>query len=279
MALASALTITGTLAMRTLIISIHAPFQYNWQPIQLHFIKKSIGQYDYGIVLNGPNTSDYSDIIYHFPEAASHRQGIAAAMDYFKSRKVEFDNFLLLDSDCFPVRPDWAGVLDRLLSNEYLYAAPIRTENFDSFPHPSAVFMRREFLDMANFGFERSLNMLGVEVSDVGTAMPQVVGDRQAWYPLVKTNQLAPHPVYGSIYGDLFYHHCAGSRGPGFRANGQRSYDHVIDRRFHRKIYKYLTKCLFEAPDRLVAELRGTEKPRLLGFSRADFGAVEKNGI
>ncbi len=110
--------------------------------------------------------------------------------------------------------------------------------------------MKREFLAKADFGFSRQSNLLGLPTSDVGMAMP-----RDGWHPLMKTNHVSPHPVYGSVYGDLFYHHCAGSRGIGFRAAG--SYEHVIAKAEHRKIYDMITTKLLNNPRRFIDGLRG----------------------
>lgn len=241
----------------TLILSIHVkhPQSEYWRKLQPLFVNDTIGSYDYRTIVNGDDPSLYPNPTLHIPERTSHRRGIARALKIFEASSAS--HFLLLDSDCWPVRPDWQEVLNNLLGNKYLYAAPIRTENFDLFPHPCAFYMKREFLKAANFDFLKMANLLGHVVADVGMAMPQIINNKQAWYPLLKTNFVAPHPVYASIYGDLFYHHCAGSRGSTFRADNYGFYDHIIERSEHRKIYRRLTAQLVARPRRFIEWLRG----------------------
>lgn len=245
--------------MSTLILSVHIQHRQSahWRSLQPRFVADTAGDYEYGVIVNGDDPSLYSNVVSHLPSLIPHRHGIAEALRIFRAHRHRFSHFLLLDSDCWPVRPDWQEILNDLMGEQYLYAAPMRVENFDRFPHPCAFYMRSDFLDQVDFGFDRAANLLGVGVSDVGAAMPQVVGGDQIWYPLLKTNYLSPHPLYASVYGDLFYHHCAGSRGLGFRGNSFRFYDHVLDRADHRKIYKRVTAQLLSRPRRFIDNLRG----------------------
>lgn len=246
--------------MKTLILSIHIPGPSSelWRDLQRKFVQETAGDYHYGVIVNGGDQGLYPDGVAHFPETVSHKQALDAVLDIFANNLSKFDSFLVLDSDCWPVRRDWQKVLAGLLGEDYLYAGVVRIENFDLFPHPSAVFMKREFLKHADFDFNRGPNLLGRSVSDVGAAMPQILDGKQVWYPLIKTNKVSPHPLYASVYGDLFYHHCAGSRGIGFRANSFGFYDHIIaPRRAHRQTYVEVTKSLAAAPRRFINSLRG----------------------
>lgn len=246
--------------MSTLILSIHIQHRQSeyWRLLQPKFVAETSGDYEYGVIVNGDDPKLYQNSVLHIPARVSHRQGIEAVLDIFRSHRHRFTHFLLLDSDCWPVRRDWQEILNKLMGDRYLYAAPMRVENFDTFPHPCAFYMKAEFLDSANFGFERAANLLGVGVSDVGAAMPQYAEDKQIWYPLLKTNYLSPHPLYASVYGDLFYHHCAGSRGLGFRANSFKFYDHVFTKKTHKIIYNQVTSRLVASPRLFIDELRGS---------------------
>jgi hypothetical protein len=220
-------------------------------------VSESAGDYEYGVIVNGGDPKLYPNSVLHIPTKVSHSQGVKHVLDIFRAHRHRFTHFLLLDSDCWPVRPDWIDVLNNLMGDKYLYAAPIRVENFDTFPHPSAFYMKAEFLDQVNFGFDRTANLLGVGVSDVAAAMPQYLNDQQIWYPLIKTNYLSPHPLYATVYGDLFYHHCAGSRGLGFRANSFGFYGHIFTKKTHRIIYNQVTAHLLQNPRGFVDDLRG----------------------
>jgi hypothetical protein len=245
--------------MNALILSIHVRHRQSeyWRRLQPQFIAETLGSYEYGVIVNGDDPALYRNVVASSPKRLSHMQGIARALEIFAAHRHRFTHFLLLDSDCWPIRPDWQRILNDLLRPGFLYAAPLRAENFDNFPHPCAFYMAREFIDNINFGFQRAANLLGYEVSDVGAAMPQQLHNRQVWFPLLKTNYVCPHPLYASVYGDLFYHHCAGSRGLGFRAAGYKFYDHLLSRREYKKIYGGLTQELLSQPRQFIDGLRG----------------------
>ena len=247
--------------MSTLILSVHVPHanSSHWRRLQAKFVAETVGDYEYGVIVNGDNPTLYKNVILAIPEKTSHLRAITLALNIFAQHRHRFSHFLLLDSDCWPVRPDWQPILNRLMGDQYHYAAPMRIENFDNFPHPSAFYMKAGFLEQADFDFNRAANALGTKVSDVGAAMPQIISGQQVWYPLLKTNYVSPHPVYASIYGDLFYHHCAGSRGIGFRGAGCRFYDHIISRKAHRLIYEEATTELLKTPRLYIDRLRGVK--------------------
>lgn len=242
--------------MSVLIVSIHIDHKnsQHWRVLQPRFISENTNDYTYGVFVNGDDKNKYQNVIYHSNDKLSHLQCINIILDYFM--KNVYDYYLILDSDCWPIKKNWTGILNNMIIN-YLYAAPMRTENFDNFPHPCTFYMKREALNIVNFDFNVITNLLGINISDVGAAMPQSVDGRQVWLPLIKTNYISPHPVYASIYGDLFYHHCAGSRGIGFRSAQYDFYKHIIDRQSHKIIYQNVTKELLSAPRRYIAKLRG----------------------
>lgn len=244
--------------MSVLIASAHidCPNSRIWRRLQPEFVKANSSDFEYSIVVNGDNPAKYRQHakILASVEQASHLQCILLILEAFQ--KSSHSYLLLLDSDCWPVRRDWFNIICSLLEDR-LYAAPIRSENFDVFPHPCAFFMSRKALDTVDFGYARIKNLLGQNISDVGAAMPVVQDNSTVWLPLVKTNYISPHPVFASIYGDLFYHHCAGSREIGARAIGSGIYDHIIRRRQHKQIYDRITKQLLKRPKRFINELRG----------------------
>lgn len=243
--------------MSVFVISIHidCPNYNNWRDLQKRFISSSAGDIQYGIIVNGRSTLGYTNIVHHVAERTSHLNCIKIALDLFRSSR--HDHLLLLDSDCWPIRDNWVDILSNILGDRYLYAAPVRTENFDLFPHPCAFYMCREFLKHVNFNHTIIDNMIGISISDVGSGMPQYIDNKLIWHPLLKTNYISPHPVYASIYGDMFYHHCAGSRGIGFRASKYNFYNHIMDKKEHMKIYEKATTNLLYNPCRYIDKLRG----------------------
>src|SRR5262249_8957286 len=141
-------------------------------------------------------------------------------LEYARSRP--YAHYLILDSDAFPVRRGWLDWLLRKMG-ECRFAAPVRCENLDTFPHPCALFIKVEAIgDEFDFspGFAYR-NLLREPVLDTATGL-----NRDHWFPLVRTNRLNVHPVLAALYYDLFYHHGAGSRQGLLRSVKQGYYEH-----------------------------------------------------
>lgn len=246
--------------MKILIASAHlrAPKAKLWRDLQKKYVDRHTDvEYEYAVVANNINPDLFeANLVLHLPESP-HRTCINAIIDLFTDRD-DFTHLLLLDSDAWPVRP-WVNILIGMMGDR-LYSAPMRVENYDDFPHPSAFFMKREMLDLVKFEGRRDyFNLLGDQVSDVGVSMPQDIDGTRIWIPLVKTNIWSPHPMFAAVYGDLFYHHGGGSRKPGIRLAGTGIYDHILQRSDHKKIYNRVTQLLKKDPDLFINRLRGKD--------------------
>jgi len=141
-----------------------------------------------------------------------------------------------------------------MLANR-LYAAPVRTENYDLFPHPCAFYLRRPMLEHIDFNFSQVPSLMGYATADVGSAMPRSLEGEPIWLPLIRTNRWNPHPLAAAIYGHLFYHHGAGSRTPAFRSMRYGVYDHFLSPEEHRAIYADLTGQLLARPRQYIRKL------------------------
>ena len=224
-----------------------------WQELQWKFLKETTtSQIEYYVIANALNPKPfekYADGVLHIPNKSSHSTCLKEILTLFATSNCT--HCLLLDSDCWPIREDWDIILREHCRN-YRFAAPIRTENLDVFPHPCSVFFPKSSLSDLDFGFTPSKNLLGNSNSDVGSALTM-----DGCYPLMKTNYISPHPVYASIYGDMFYHHCAGSRGTGVRCADY--YRHMISLPQQRKIYLKITQQLRKNPKKFIDALRGVQ--------------------
>jgi hypothetical protein len=146
-----------------------------------------------------------------------HLQGLQALTDY--CRMHPYRGYLVLDSDAFPVAAGWETTLQGMLRRfKKKCAAAVRTENLDTFAHPSVVYVMEP--KSLQFGYEESRNLAGEVVKDVTLLTPYV--------PLLKTNAVSPSPVLASIYLDLFYHHGCGSRKFIMRSTAAGYYDHIL---------------------------------------------------
>jgi len=199
-----------------------------WLKTQLKHLQSSVGAFDHAVYLNNASEEMFSasTVIGKTTSPRLFSQGHLDALNEIVAycRAHPHKHYLILDSDCFPIRNDWMDVLlESMNRHDKRFAAPVRTENLDTFPHPSVVFTGD--LDCLEFGFKQEHNLLYKETNDIMCVAP-----RESWFPLVRTNRVSRHPVIGSIYYDSFYHHGCGSREFKMRSTHFGYYDPVIDR-------------------------------------------------
>lgn len=242
-----------------LIVSVYAPSEYNehWYKLQRHFIKKNTTiPFEFKIILNKVHKHLFNegDIIIDNFDNIGHPQGLKQMVDYMKVHK--HSAYLILDSDCFPVRPDWHNILDKQMKQfSKSVAAPIRYENLDRFPHPCAVYMNEKGLHnpKLNFDYTRVDNLLGDSINEVGGAMCEMMDEV---LPLLRSNRINLHPVAAGIYNHLFYHHAAGSRGFDFRLLKDYHYcDHWINMENQKQYGEDVFKSLVSDPDTFIDRL------------------------
>jgi len=193
-----------------------------WLKCQMEGLKKSVTNFDHLVYLNQADESLFSESIvvgksdiaplqryrwdgFHFSTGmAGHIRGLRKLLSYCELS--DYECFLILDSDCFPVHEQWMDILvDNMSRFGKSFAAPARVENLDVFPHPCAFFTADpHFL---RFAGEWNENLLGWITRDIICA-----GHPNEWFPLLKTNRCSKHPLLATIYYDVFYHHGAGSR-------------------------------------------------------------------
>lgn len=246
-----------------LVASVYSPSPHNaaWLGLQRSWLRRTLGAtpYRFGIVVNGTAAvavPEGVERIAQYPENRGHAAGLAAALAWMRAQPA-FDHGLVLDSDAFPVSDGW---YDRLRTQMARFgkriAAPVRFENLDRFPHPSAMLLARSVLDEPWFALRDGIeatNLLGDSIRDVAASL----ADRHAEVlPLLRSNAVNLHPVAAAIYHDCFYHHGAGSREFRFR---------VTDR--YRLLEHWpapletpegLASRLFADDEGFVALLRGT---------------------
>ncbi|TMC32368.1 MAG: hypothetical protein E6J28_14755 [Chloroflexi bacterium] len=186
---------------------------------------------------------------------AKDQDGLAAELVLGHNRSLqrlwslvpaEFEFVMTLDTDAFPIRDGWLETLHELLDGAALAGIwrDEMTPQLQSFVHPSCLIARRE-------GLARMSAPFAIEgAQDVGQRITRefaAAGEKIA--PLRRSNVRNAHFVIGGIYGDLVYHHGAGSRVPVFRNSAAEDRD--ID------VHARLRAAVFENVDRVVAVLRG----------------------
>jgi hypothetical protein len=187
-----------------------------WFHLQDEFLKKTTESFDRVVALQSyrrrvpPDIKVISRSWQKFRSGReSHARNLARLLKYFREHKDEYANFLILDSDAFPVKQGWLPHLHKIMGNK-VAAAAVRLENFSPFPHPCAFFVNKEglFSKWLNFRVAKRPHINGHKIGeDTGCSIPM-----DKCFPLVRTNVINLHPLFAAIYGNMFYHHGTGSR-------------------------------------------------------------------
>lgn len=249
--------------LKLFIASVYAPSPWNrdWYRLQHKFIGENTKiDFRFGVLLNGIDAEELGagvelDVIGVCSGNTGHSAGMAKLLEIFRSS--DCTHFLFLDSDCFPVHPDWFDVLvSQMQRFEKRFAAPVRYENLDRFPHPCAFFCNAESIKDSRINFDighEGENILGEVVRDVGNAMlpmlPEIL-------PLMRTNLVNHHPVAAAVYHHMFYHHGAGSRNFEFRVIDKYKYcEHWWSQDKDESLAEQLREQLFSDPDKFLRGL------------------------
>ncbi len=254
-----------------------------WLDLQTKFIKKNTNNYDFAVFLNTvKNKSLFKDCIIigennvaTHDGRLSHRKGLRASIEYFRQHQSEYDAFCILDCDCFPIRKGWIKDIKKILRDKKLkFAAIVRLENGEDFPHPSGIIIPSEHINEDIFHFPTSVDYFackniidGTPISDTGSNMTFWAPNEELMgHPLVRSNVINLHPVYAGIYGDMLYHHGLGSRvknNAGVVVEPDKSYRSRHYWHIHGKHYCQDFGLLFdmikESPQKFIDNLRGEE--------------------
>jgi hypothetical protein len=283
---------------KLLIASIYSEVskQNGWYDIQKKFLDLTTKDYDFGIFYNqtspdlpaltiGHHTGD--DVRRHFHNGeyqpddevlaenyAGYLYDMRVAyfkiMDYFRSHQNEYDNFLLIDCDAFPVHPHWQDVLTkRMEMTARWYSGLLRGETFEDYPWLGVFYIRGEYIqeEIMDWFPRKHRNLWGHYFREFGTSRIKVYHeDRNIWYPLLRSNVVNMHPVRFGIYNHLFYHHMKGSRNkddPDFKPNLTSLskpemigyYDHYIPKELQPIIADHCHQRLLDEPEKFIAGL------------------------
>ncbi len=141
---------------------------------------------------------------------------LLADVIYFASNRDD-DILIFLDGDAFPVA-DIEELLREKLKSHKLIAVQRRENAGDTQPHPcfcaTTVGFWKEIRGDWKQGY-RWRNKIGRLVTDVGGNLMKQLQDKQIeWYPLLRSYDVAAHPILFGIYAGAIYHHGAGFRNP-----------------------------------------------------------------
>lgn len=236
-----------------------SPKPCQWLDLQLGFLRASTYDFDHIAYLPaGPTNNHFA----RRTQIASpgftdektgmgsfdHIRGLNGLLAIFREKVTDYENFLFLDSDAFPINRNWQNILGE--SDKDITIA-LRNENMETRLHASVLYVPSKYLN--NLDFEVCTvgkDLLGKPEQDV--CLPKYQFElRDRVLPLVRSNKLNVHPLACGIYGDMFYHHAAGTMGNKF-------WTERIDwywSRYYRE-HPSFDEMLFGNP-RFVAELAG----------------------
>ena len=211
--------------------------QRQWLGLQLRWLAATTKDYDHQTVImegveGAPDDRtqflEPQDKTKKFHEA--HLLGLKILVESFKQKREEYRNFLILDSDAFPIQKDWLPSLLKELGSEgffdnsgmaitglnkktYEIAIALRSENLEQRLHASVLFIRKPFLDNVRFEVgDVGCDLLGGRESDIHLPHYEEMKGRKRAFPLIRTNQYNFHPLCCGVYFNMFYHHGSGSR-------------------------------------------------------------------
>jgi len=178
------------------------------------------------------------------PGALDHlARGVASGFDYL----------VTLDNDSFPVREDWLATLVDACRAGAAVSGVYRDEmapEIAPFVHVSGLCARTSELLELGVSFGRHASPEHEHNQDVGQRITFEFAQRgREIAPLRRSNAVNYHFLLGGLYGDVIYHHGAGSRKGKFWTSVDRSEDDRVN--------AALRAAAFDDLDRLLAVLRG----------------------
>lgn len=232
--------------------------QRRWFDLQQLFLRKSTSDFDHMTYLYGPSTGhmeESSRVIpaaQNFSSSTAHIEGLKSLLAYFKFHKDEYEYFLFIDSDAFPIRRKWLDILVSKMEDRYEIATALRCENLETRWHASILFCKKEALKHLIFDYMSLTDLAGYFEKDVSILKHQEERKENV-LPLIKTNKYSIHPLLCSVYYDLFYHHACGS-GRDYNMRSRWYWDTMVPDTCD---VSELTESLMIDPYKFVSQLAG----------------------
>lgn len=237
---------------------------YPWPELQLRQIRRFTAPGYRVVVFGNGILPEHAAILRAHPEVELHlpNKGKPPRMPPWALRnwlvrqtQRRFRYLVMLDSDAFPIAPDWLPHYLGMLDASRPLLAVQRLENKSDFSHPSFMAFTSESWREHRFDYSP------VQVRDAGAAISaEVLQAGLDWHRLLRSNRWNPHPLTAGIYDNRIYHHGAGSRLPKFRVNKETRDDEAVWQR-EVELHRGLMDLLFSDCDGLMERLRGEREP------------------
>jgi len=137
--------------------------------------------------------------------------------------EFEDDDLLVFtDCDAWPIKDNWSKEIREHLEKHAVVSIqrrenpePLLKEEYKPYPHASFYVMKAKVWQ-ENYGYPNGLSWSlnpSLTISTMGPTMKVWLESKGLTsYPLLRTNVIDIHPLYFGVYGDLVYHHGAGTR-------------------------------------------------------------------
>lgn len=200
------------------ILTVHWKTDF-WLAPQIRYLKKythnQFKLYSYFTDVNKDNFQN-EFFFYSDTDDDDHARKLNKLADIAISHATsDHDLLVFIDSDAFRII-DWEHFINEKLK-EFELIAIRRDENFgDVQPHPcfcvTTVGLWKRIRGDWGKGYSW-INLSGNRVTDVGGNLLGKLREFQIpWHPLTRSHTTRLHPLWFGIYGNLIYHHGAGSR-------------------------------------------------------------------
>lgn len=185
-----------------------------WIAPQLKFLRRNLPDHQVWASLNGIDIERWREDFYFVEDMqGQHHHKLNLLAEKILEVAAEDDLLLFVDSDAFPI----AEIGPELLG-QYPLVAVRRDENAGQpMPHPcfclTTVGFWREIQGDWGIGKFHWTAPGGDRLTDVGAnLLGQLLEKGIEWKPLLRSNKVNLDPLWFGIYGDVVYHHGAGSR-------------------------------------------------------------------
>lgn len=149
-------------------------------------------------------------------EVLEHFHAVPLQRLYEAARADGMRRFVVMDSDAHPVRADWLQILGKALDDGAVLAGVWRDELEPSIPgyvHASCLAVDAAFIDQHGLRFDSVCRPEATGARDtLFDFTSKALSSGQRMHRLNRSNRHNFHRLIGGLYGDLVYHHGAGSR-------------------------------------------------------------------
>ena len=149
-------------------------------------------------------------------ERLVHPHAVPLQRLYTLARDAGAKVIVTMDSDAHPLRPDWLVQLVAALKDGAALAGVWRDElsnGIAPYVHPSCLATTVDFIEQHNLRFDCLRSNHDTEQQDTLSHFTRAAqAANLPIFPLRRSNVNNFHRLMGGVYGDLIYHHGAGSR-------------------------------------------------------------------